>query len=410
MTTEQPSAARWTVSGLNRYIRTALETDYRLKDLVVGGEISNLSRPASGHLYFTLKDQSAAIRCVMWKAQAARLIYRPREGDRVQAHGAIGVYEASGQYQLYADWLQAEGGGDLFREFTVLKARLEAEGLFDPSRKRPIPSRPGRLAIVTSPTGAALRDMLNIIRRRWPALDVILCPTQVQGEDAPAQIVEAITAANRLQPEVIIVARGGGAMEDLWAFNDESVVRAIAASDIPVISGVGHETDFTLADFAADLRAPTPSAAAELATSDRARSIAEVSALSERMTSAMHSRVREHRWALAGRLSALRGLSPRAAVANSRQRLDDLTARALSAARHTLELRRHRLDGLHLRLQALSPLSILNRGYAIVTRAGSTEVIRSAEALRPGDELDVRVSDGQFEVAVSSPQGHQDKS
>jgi exodeoxyribonuclease VII large subunit len=408
MMRDQPADSIWTVSGLNRYIRTALETDYRLKDLIVVGEISNLSRPASGHLYFTLKDQSAAIRCVMWKAQAARLIYRPREGDRVQAHGAVGVYEAGGQYQLYADWLQAEGGGDLFREFNALKARLEAEGLFDPSRKRPLPAVPARIAIVTSPSGAALRDMLNVIRRRWPALEVILCPTPVQGDDAPYGIVQALAAANSLRPDLIIIARGGGSMEDLWAFNDEGVVRAIAASGLPVVSGVGHETDFTLADFAADLRAPTPSAAAELATPDRAQFLAEVQARVERLTAAMQLRIRERRWALSGRLSALRGLSPRAILVNSRQRLDDLTERAAATARHTLELRRHRLDGLHLRLAALSPLSILNRGYAIVTRAGTTEVIRSANAVHSGDELEVRVSEGQFGVEVTPPRRHED--
>jgi len=400
MMLDQSSAAIWTVSGLNRYIRTALETDFRLKDIVVSGEVSNLSRPASGHLYFTLKDHAAAIRCVMWKVQAMRLLYRPREGDRVQAHGSVGVYEAGGQYQLYADWIQAEGSGDLFHEFTILKAKLEAEGLFDPGRKRSLPSRPNRLAIVTSPTAAALRDMFNIIRRRWPALDVILCPTPVQGDEAPQRIVEAIAAANTLRPDLIIVARGGGAIEDLWAFNDEDVARAIAASGAPVISGVGHETDFTLADFAADLRAPTPSAAAELATPDRAQFLAEVRARSEQLTVAMRSEIRERRWALAGRLAALRGLSPRAALANSRQRLDDLTTHAAPAVRHALELRRHRLDGLHLRLEALSPLAILNRGYAIVTQAGTTEVIRSANAVHSGDELQVRVSEGQFEAVV----------
>ncbi|MEK6574583.1 MAG: exodeoxyribonuclease VII large subunit, partial [Chloroflexota bacterium] len=205
----------WTVSGLNRYIRSALETDYRLKDVTVEGELSNVSRPASGHLYFTLKDQSAQLRGVMWKAQAARLIYRPRDGDRVEVHGSIGVYEAGGQYQLYADWIRAAGEGDLFRQFTELKARLEAEGLFDTGRKRSIPARPHRAAVVTSPTGAALRDMLNIIRRRWPSLEVILCPAAVQGEDAPAQIVRAIASANTLKPDVLIVARGGGSIEDL---------------------------------------------------------------------------------------------------------------------------------------------------------------------------------------------------
>ena len=390
----------WTVSDLNRYIRNALETDYRLKELVVVGEISNLSRPASGHVYFTLKDSSAALRCVMWKGQAAKLIYRPREGDRVEAHGAIGVYEAGGQYQLYADWLQIAGEGDLFRQFTALKAKLEAEGLFDLARKRPLPLRPKRLALVTSPTGAALRDMLNIIRRRWPALDVILCPTPVQGSDAPPRIIEALAAANSLHPDVIIVARGGGSIEDLWAFNDEQLTRAIAASAAPVISGVGHETDFTLADFAADVRAPTPSAAAELATPDRAELAADLRELRERLAAATLNAVREHKWALAEKIAVLRGLSPRAALANSRQRLDDMTLRALSALGHRLALDRQRVEGLSLRLVSLNPLAILQRGFAIVTRAGSAEVIRAPAQVKAGEQLDVRVSEGRFEVIV----------
>lgn len=390
----------WTVSDLTRYIRSALETDYRLKELVVVGEISNLSRPASGHLYFTLKDSSAALRCVMWKGPAAKLIYRPREGDRVEAHGAIGVYEAGGQYQLYADWLQIAGEGDLFRQFTQLKAKLEAEGLFDPARKRPLPPRPQRLALVTSPTGAALRDMLNIIRRRWPALEVILCPTPVQGNDAPPRIIEALAAANSLHPDLIIVARGGGSIEDLWAFNDEQVVRAIAASAAPVISGVGHETDFTLADFAADVRAPTPSAAAELATPDRAELAAGVRELRERLATATLNAVRQHKWALAEKIAVLRGLSPRAALANSRQRLDDVALRALSALGHRLALDRQRVEGLSLRLVSLNPLAILQRGFAIVTRAGSAEVIRAPAQVAAGERLEVRVSEGRFGVVV----------
>ncbi len=390
----------WTVSALNRYIRTTLETDYRLKDLVVEGEISNISRPASGHLYFTLKDPAAQLRCVMWKPQALRLIYRPRDGDRIEAHGAIGVYETGGQYQLYADWIRAAGEGDLFRQFTALKAKLEAEGLFDPGRKRPLPPRPQRVAVVTSPSGAALRDILNIFRRRWPALEVIISPTPVQGDGAPAQITPAIAAANALAPDLIIVARGGGSMEDLWAFNDETVVRAIAASAAPTICGVGHEIDFTLADFAADVRAPTPSAAAELATPDRLELAASLRELTPRLAEATLSRLRERRWALAERAAALRGLSPRAQLANSRQRLDDLLNRSTPAIQHRLELQRQKLAGLARRLEALSPLAVLHRGYAVLTRAGTTQVIRAAAEVAPGDVLEARVSEGRFRVTV----------
>ncbi|MBM4424517.1 MAG: exodeoxyribonuclease VII large subunit [Chloroflexi bacterium] len=398
----------WTVSGLNRYIRGALETDYRLKDLVVEGELSNVSRPASGHLYFTLKDSAASIRCVMWKGQAARNIYRPRDGDRVEVRGSIGVYEAGGQYQLYADTIRAAGEGDLFRQFTALKNKLEAEGLFDPGRKRLIPARPQRAVVVTSPTGAALRDILNIFRRRWPSLQVILCPTAVQGDDAPAQIVRAIAAANSVAPDVIIVARGGGSIEDLWAFNDESVARAVAASAAPLISGVGHETDFTLCDFAADARAPTPSAAAELATPNRAVLATDLRGLTARLAESMSARLREQRWALAERAAALRGLSPRAQLTNSRQRLDDLQTRSAAALQHRLTIGRERLAGLAQRLQSLNPLAVLQRGYAVVTRAGTAEVVRSPAAVSAGEALDVRVSEGAFTVRVDSPQRRED--
>ncbi|MEK9162966.1 MAG: exodeoxyribonuclease VII large subunit, partial [Chloroflexota bacterium] len=376
----------WTVSTLTRYIRTTLETDYRLKELTVEGEISNVSRPASGHIYFTLKDSNASLRCVMWKSQAAQMIYRPRDGDRVEVRGSIGVYEASGQYQLYADSIRASGEGDLFREFTRLKAKLESEGLFDPARKRTLPLKPRRLCIVTSPTAAALRDILNIIRRRYPSLEVIICPTQVQGVDAPAQIVEAIDNANKLKPDVIIVARGGGSIEDLWAFNDEAVARAIAASPIPIICGVGHETDFTLADFAADVRAPTPSAAAEIATPDQSELIGDLRDLTNRLIAAIESQIQDRRWALSAHIASLRGLSPRAALANSRQRLDDLNLRAIHALQHRLELDRQRINITTQRLNSLSPLAILDRGYAIVTRADSTEVIRDAGEVKKDEK------------------------
>jgi exodeoxyribonuclease VII large subunit len=405
---DQPVSETWSVSTLNRYIRTALESDYRLKDLAVEGEISNVSRPASGHLYFTLKDASAAVRGVMWKSQTARLIYRPRDGDQVTVHGAISVYEAGGQYQLYADWIQAAGSGDLARQFELLKARLLSEGLFDPDRKRSIPRRPGRIALVTSPTGAALRDMINVFRRRWPALEVIVCPTPVQGDAAPAGIVQAIESANALAPDLLIVARGGGSLEDLWAFNDETVVRAIRASAAPVISGVGHEIDFTLADFAADLRAPTPSAAAELATPDRAELKADLAGRAGRLADSLRSRLRQRRWSLAAQAAALRGQSPRARLNNSRQRLDDLSARTGRAVLHRLALARQRADSLAGRLAALSPLAVLQRGYAIVSRAGNGSVIHSAADVSPGDLLEIRVSAGQIQAAVtgSDPAAH----
>src|SRR5574342_790396 len=260
------STQQWTVSRLTLYIRRLLEENETLQDVWVQGEISNLSRPASGHIYFTLKDSSAALKCVMWRTSAVRLGISLQDGMAVEVHGKIGVYEVSGQYQLYADQIRPIGEGALYQEFLRLKSMLEAEGLFAPERKRPIPLFPHRIGIVTSASGAALRDIINILRRRLPLVEVILAPSPVQGIEAPPALVEAIRLLNDRLPDVILLARGGGSIEDLWAFNDERVVRAVVASGVPVISGVGHETDFTLCDFAADLRAPTPTAAAELAT------------------------------------------------------------------------------------------------------------------------------------------------
>ena len=260
-------APRWTITELTRAVRRLLESDERLQDLWVQGEISNFSRPASGHLYFTLKDSGASLRCVMWKPDAARMKLPLQDGLSIEAHGKIGVYEPGGQYQFYADLIRPAGEGQLYAEFMRLKSLLEVEGLFDPARKRPVPQFPRTIGIVTSPTGAALRDMLNVLRRRLPLAEVVLAASPVQGAEAPHALVLALQKLNAVvHPDVILLARGGGSIEDLWAFNYESVVRAVAASAAPVISGVGHETDFTLVDFAADLRAPTPTAAAKLAT------------------------------------------------------------------------------------------------------------------------------------------------
>src|SRR5512145_2072257 len=281
------STQQWTVSKLTFYIRKLLEENEVLQDVWVQGEISNLSRPASGHVYFTLKDSSAALKCVMWKTSAARLRIGLQDGMEVEVHGRVGVYEVSGQYQLYADQIRPVGEGALYQEFMRLKSMLEAEGLFDPGHKRPIPMLPKRIGIVTSATGAALRDMLNTLRRRLPVVEVLLAPSPVQGVEAPPALVNAIQSLNIQSPDVILLARGGGSIEDLWAFNDERVVRAVATSDIPIICGVGHETDFTLCDFAADLRAPTPTAAAELATQTTILDLtAKVSSLQSQIISA----------------------------------------------------------------------------------------------------------------------------
>ena len=276
--------ASWTVSDLTRYLRELIESDELLQDVWVQGEVSNFSRASSGHVYFTLKDNSASLRCVMWRNTVIRQSFIPRDGDAIEVHGSISVYEAGGQYQLYADIFRLAGEGALYQEFLRLKALLEAEGLFDQERKRPIPLKPKRIGIVTSPTGAALQDMLNTIQRRFPLVEVILAPTPVQGEDSPQAIIKALQDVVRVaNPDVVIMARGGGSIEDLWAFNDEGVARAIFASPVPIITGVGHETDFTIADFVSDLRAPTPTAAAELATPNQADMRDNLAALSEQL-------------------------------------------------------------------------------------------------------------------------------
>jgi len=395
------ASPRWTVTNLTRYLRQLLESDASLQGVWVQGEISNLSRPSSGHVYFTLKDSGASLRCVMWRNDAARLRFAPQDGVAIEAHGTVSIYEAGGQYQLYADILSPLGEGTLYQEFLRLKALLEAEGLFDPARKRTVPEFPRRIGIVTSPTGAALWDMLNTLRRRLPLAEVVLAPTPVQGDEAPTAIVAALRSLNRVAaPDVILLARGGGSIEDLWAFNDERVVRAVTESAVPIITGVGHETDFTLADFAADLRAPTPTAAAELATPitvlDLQANLAEIGRVLVSRTAAILQRQRESATWLDSRL---RLASPVRRLQTERQRLDELTRRGNAAQAHRLELAAEKLGGLESRLLALSPLAVLGRGYAVVTI--NKKVVFSKSQVREGDSLKVRVRDGEFDARVT---------
>jgi len=402
----QPSlfaAAQWTVTTLTKYVRDALESDVRLQDIWVEGEISNSSRPASGHLYFTLKDAGAALKCVMWRSSAARLELTLQDGMAVAAHGRIGVYEAGGQYQLYVDRLVPAGEGALYQEFLRLKAELAAEGLFDPERKRQIPASPRRIGVVTSPSGAALRDVLNTLRRRTPMLEVVLVPSAVQGEDAPAQLVQALSQLNGLpqRPDIILLVRGGGSIEDLWAFNDRQVVRAVAASEVPVISGVGHETDFTLSDFAADLRAPTPTAAAELATQTTGADLLEkTKSAALQLGNLLLELVRLRREELTSSASELRYYSPARRIQSDRQRLDEFGRRVQSAQSHRLALQFSELEGWRKRLLTLSPLEVLGRGYAVVTRRSDGVVIRKVQQARGG--ISVRVSDGEFDAEIPS--------
>ncbi|HET90387.1 MAG TPA: exodeoxyribonuclease VII large subunit [Chloroflexi bacterium] len=393
----------YTVSQLTGHIRRLFEDDPALRDVWVEGEVSNFSRASSGHYYFTLKDAGAQIAGVMWRSVAQAQEDMPASGDLVLAHGSVGVYEAGGRYQLYVDRFQSAGVGDLYRQFERLKARLEAEGLFDEARKRPLPLFPRCIGVVTSPAAAALRDVVNVLSRRYPLAELLLAPCQVQGETAPPQIVAALEALNRQAGvDVILVVRGGGSLEDLWAFNDERVARAVADSRLPVVCGVGHETDFSLADFAADVRAPTPSAAAELVAPDRADLSAQVAGLLAAQVAALRGSVTRRRWRLAEQARALKHLSPMVRLAQARQRVDDLLAHAQAAVRHDLALRRERLGGLDGRLAGVSPLATLERGYAILRHRETRAVVCSVNHVAPGARLDVQVADGEFEAQVTT--------
>jgi exodeoxyribonuclease VII large subunit len=397
-----PGPRVYSVSAITAYIKERLRVDRTLQDLWLEGEISNWRRAPSGHIYFTLKDTEASMRCVMWRSSVPRLSYLPAgDGEAVLAHGYISVYEPSGQYQLYVDELEPAGLGALHAKFKQLKARLDQEGLFDEERKRPLPIFPHRVGLVTSPAGAALRDILNVLRRRYPLADVILSPTQVQGADAPPQIVHALQALGGVEDvDVIILARGGGSLEDLWSFNDEQVARAVAASPIPVVCGVGHETDFTIADFVADLRAPTPSAAAELTTPDRAELARQVRQMEMQLATGISEAISHRRHALTGETRALRRLSPKSWIERRRQRVDELSYLAQTTISHWVALERERLHGLQLQLSSLNPKATLARGYAIVRLRDEDRVVSRIKQVSPGDQLSVQVSDGEFGAAV----------
>jgi exodeoxyribonuclease VII large subunit len=394
---------RLTVTEFTRRVRRLLEGDAALQDIWVQGEISNFSRPASGHLYFTLKDVGASLRCVMWKGDAIRVRGMPlQDGLSIEAHGKIGVYEPSGQYQLIVDLLRPAGEGALYAEFMRLKALLEAEGLFAPERKRPLPNLPRTIGIVTSSTGAALRDMLNVLRRRLPLAEVVLAASPVQGTEAPPALVLALQKLNSLvKPDVILLARGGGSIEDLWAFNDERVVRAVAESKTPVITGVGHETDFTLVDFASDLRAPTPTAAAELATPITILDLAgALRADSAQLSDALTRQIDERRAGLEALNAGLRFYSPSRRLQIESQRLDDLSHRAARALNQRLALASAHLAGVSRRLESLSPLAVLRRGYAVVTRLEDGKIIETVKQAPAGSDLRVRLAEGVLNVRV----------
>jgi exodeoxyribonuclease VII large subunit len=398
---EHNMADTYTVNELTIYIRDLFDLDLRLQDVWVEGEVSNFRRAPSGHLYFTLKDDKSELACVMWRTQAAWLNAEPQHGDAIVAHGRITVYESRGQYQLVCDALQSAGVGELNRQFELLKAKLDAAGLFDPARKRPIPLVPRRIGVVTSPSTAAFQDIQNVLRRRYPLIEVILSPALVQGKEAPSQIVSAIQRLNeRDDIDVIIVARGGGSLEDLWCFNDESVVRAVAGSRIPVVTGVGHEIDFTLVDFASDQRAPTPSAAAEMVTPDGAVLRNDLSVWADRLEGVMESRLADYRQSVETNNRLLERFSPLIQVHNARQRIDDQLNRMDTQVRHRITRQRDRLEGLNRALEAANPTALLRRGYALVTRAQDGHRVTSANDAAEGTSIQVELVDGRLTATV----------
>lgn len=394
------SPTSWSVSELTHYIRELFEIDYRLQDVEVSGEISNFSRARSGHLYFTLKDDNAQLKCVMWRSAAERLRFRPQDGDAVLLNGRISVYEASGVYQLYAEQMTPLGQGDLAATFEELKERLAAEGLFDAEHKQPIPPYPRKIGIVTSADAAALRDIINVLRRRFPLVSVLIAPTLVQGSQAPAQIVRALRWLDgRSDIDTILIARGGGSIEDLWAFNDEGVARAIFNASHPIISGVGHEVDFTIADFVADLRAPTPSAAAELAVPDAAELRPFFNNIQRQLKNIILEQIGQHRWQIQTLKRSMNHLSPQAGIEGNRQRLDSWQSRLERAIQRRLDQTSHQLHLLQAQLTTVSPMATLGRGYAIV-RDDYGRIVRSPNDVHSGDALTVQVRDGQFGAVV----------
>ncbi len=390
------------VAEISGYLKELFAIDPVLGDLWVRGEVTNVSRPASGHLYFTLRDETASLRAVSFKQQARYLDHSPRDGDAVLAHGRVGVYEANGTYQLYVDAVQPEGAGLAAAILARLRTQLQQEGLFDESRKRPLPDAPAVVGVVTSESGAVWHDIQTVIARRYPMTRLVLAPAAVQGAHAPDEIVRALRQIEADgQAQVVIVGRGGGSAEDLAAFNDERVVRAIFACRLPTVSAVGHETDLTLADLVADVRAPTPSAAAELVTPDT-REVRRDLQVAERLLAGLAMRqIEEGRGDVDDARASLARHSPLHRVTALRQRTDDHAASLGAALTRRLAGERARLDARGAALEALDPRAVLRRGYALVTDAATGDVVRSAVGMRAGQRVRVRVADGAFAATVA---------
>lgn len=396
----------YSVSQVNGYLKELVDGDPLLRGLLVRGEVSNYKCYPSGHHYFSLKDEQGSIRCVMFRGDAARLRFKPVNGLSVIAYGRVSVYPRDGQYQLYCTQLMEDGRGALDRAFEELKKKLEAQGLFDPAKKQPLPAYPGRIALVTSPAGAAVRDMIRILRQRWPLTEVLVVPVRVQGEGAAEEIAAAIHQVNnRDDIDLIITGRGGGSREDLWAFNEEPVAWAIALSNIPVISAVGHEPDVTISDYVADLRASTPSNAAELAVPDQQQERQRLEGFTLRLRQAMEVQLDRDRKELR-RLEQSRVLrNPVAVVDDQRMRLDGVQRRLAMALERTLRRGRVELAGLAGRVDAMSPLKVLSRGYAIAKH--EDQAVTTVKQVQPGQAMDVLVADGVYHCRVEEKEEQQ---
>lgn len=390
------------VTQLNEYVKRLIETTPQLGDVYVKGEISNFKNHyATGHFYFTLKDETSQIRAVMFKSSASKMKFMPEDGMKVTAHGRISSFVRDGTYQLYADSMEPDGIGSLYIAFEQLKRKLEREGLFDQSRKKPLPKIPTRVGIITSATGAAIRDMINVCGRRFPYAKLVLFPSLVQGPDAPPQLIAGLNYFNMTRSvDVIIIGRGGGSIEDLWAFNDEGVARAVAASAIPVISAVGHETDFTICDFAADKRAPTPSAAAELAVPDTAELKHKINNIISRESAVLLQMLSAKRETLARYEKSRYLSSPGHMIDDRRMALVLSSERLMTSAAHVNEIKKHALSALSGKLEALSPLAVLSRGYGVVS-SEEGKVIKEIADVSVGDKITVKVRDGEIYAGVS---------
>lgn len=383
------------VSQLNRYIKMNFDADENLANIFISGEISNFTNHyRTGHLYFTLKDDSAAVRAVMFNSSAKRLKFMPEDGMKVIARGRVSVYEASGQYQLYVDDMQPDGVGALNLAYEQLKEKLQKEGLFSELHKKPLPPYPEKVGVITSPTGAAVRDIINVLGRRFPYAEIVFCPVLVQGEGAHLQLTDAVNLFNSERAaDVIIIGRGGGSIEDLWEFNDEGLARAVYNSEIPVISAVGHETDFTICDFVADMRAPTPSAAAELAVPDANELQYALSALKNRMFLNVSSGIADRRSRLEYLTSKGALKSPDEMLSNRSQRLDTAFSKMLSSYETRIGGKKVEFISAATALSKLDPMSVLMRGFAFVSDKSGKNVC-SSQALAKGDKINVRFHDG----------------